>query len=339
MYRNFRIVEQLQNLPTQYSDETGIVRYLRNGYHPADFQINLEGFRSQYEYDSATIRQLKQEGKKIVMVVGDSYVAGHTATPITNCFSDLLDSDSVASLNFGVVGTDPAQYELVCREYLPIIKPDIVLVCVYANDFLTFKRRPSPGTPIMYRTNASPNGGMIFSQKPFCFGYQPNDLFKSAEEAYRFYERHYTLRNSEQILAVFCSYSSLLTVIYNFIHPKKFSSRSVEVAGRKDARAKQILYSHLKEIQTICIRNNSRVLYFGIPANGEIIREERYVPDVKDESITIQYPTDFDRSDYSNQQGDGHLNNKGHLKYMRYLLKKTGIISQKNSFSTADYRQ
>lgn len=339
LYRNFRIVNQLHNLSTQFSDEMGIIRYLKNGYHPADFRINNEGFRSKYEYDSLSINRLRLKGEKIVMVVGDSYVAGHTATPITNCFSDLLDSDSIATLNFGMTGTDPAQYEMICEKYLPVIKPDLVIVCIYANDFLAYKRLPSPGIPIMYRTNASPNGGMIFSQKPLSFGFAPNNLFTTAEEAYKFYLEHFSIRKSNHFATRFCSYSSFLTMIYNSLFPAQFPSKAVEVTGKDDARAQQILFNHLKEIERICTQINTRCLFFGIPANGEKISSETYEIGAPEHAIFIKYPTDFDKSDYSTNQGDGHFNNKGHSKYLRFLLKETGLRSQKNNFSTSDYRQ
>jgi hypothetical protein len=322
LYRNFRLVNSLTNEQSQYSDSMGIIRYVKNPLlHPSDYVINNDGFRSRYEYDSSSVSQLKSKGKKVVMVVGDSFVEGLSAQPITACFADILDTGNIATLNFGQGGTDPLQYLLVCNIYVPLLKPDLVVVCLFSNDFLTYNRTPAPGTPIFYRTNASPNGGMLMTQKPIDLGYKPNELFKNAKEAYNFYTKHYTIRYNNNPLIRFCSYSSILTGIYiKLTHPALPGNEQFQYAANTDSAAQKIMYNYLKQIKDVCTAHNCHVMFCGIPSKTEINAIHNITLHGENDSIHITYPVNLVSADYNQLNDDMHFNNSGHRKYASFLL-------------------
>ncbi len=324
VFRNFKIVDELKEQEFQYSDSSGIIRYIDNPvYFPSDYVINKAGFRSKYEYDSLSITRLKKQGKKVFMFIGDSFVAGLSAQPIANCFVDLFDSGSIVSLNFGQLGADPVQYALVCSTYVSKVKPDKVFVCIYENDFLTYEREPSPGIPIYYRTNTSPNGGMMLSQKPLEFGFAANELFKSPQEAYDFYVEHYTVRKNENVVTRFFSYSSLLTQFYlklsgfDTVQGKRSVTGSID-----DLNVQVILFRSLKEIKRVCDEENIPVMFCGIPSASQEETEPVVTLKEGSDSVEIFYPSNFSKKDFNTSQGDIHFNNEGHRKYFGFLQQK-----------------
>jgi hypothetical protein len=126
--------------------------------------FNTHGFRS--------IPFLRSEKKNTpkVMIVGDSFVYGVSCNPITNSFADILLARGYLVYNFGIPGTDPAQYLAIIEQYLPILKPDILVVCFFpANDLMYFTRKVEKSQPIEYLTNA----GIFFSN--ICGKFYPPD--------------------------------------------------------------------------------------------------------------------------------------------------------------------
>lgn len=321
LFRHFRIVEPLRETPNQYADSAGVIRYIKGSpYLPTGYVINEAGFRSKYQFNAQAIAQLKNKGKKIVMVVGDSFVAGLSAEPVTRCFADLLETDSLAVLNFGMLGTDAVQYELICSLYVPLLKPDAVVVCIYENDWLTYQRKPVPGVPIYYRTNSSPNGGMMLVQKPFEFGFEGNDNFASAQEAYNFYVQHYTIRQSKHRWLRFCSYSAVLTQLYvKLWRPQAGNTNRFVTGPINDPAVQQILFGNLQHINTLCAHNNARALFCGIPAAGDSAWLRPLILTRQQEAIVINYPPNFNAPDYNTGRGDIHFNNQGHEKYRTFL--------------------
>lgn len=99
------------------------------------FKTNSEGFRQSID----SIR-LKNASSKIhrVMVLGDSVTFGHGVEQEFS-YPEIMNAyygDSVDVLNFGTGGWGFAEYYLTFEQYKERIKPDLVIIGVFVNDFL-----------------------------------------------------------------------------------------------------------------------------------------------------------------------------------------------------------
>jgi len=116
--------------------------------HYAQHPINADGFYS-IPFDSYC------EGKKKVLLLGDSFTWGHSAQSKTASFANTLLSKGYLVCNTGISGADVAQYKQVVKTYFDSINPDVVILNFYmGNDVAYFERKLSAGIPIHYNTNA-----------------------------------------------------------------------------------------------------------------------------------------------------------------------------------------
>lgn len=146
-----------------YSTEDSLI--LAYIYHP----INENGFRSVAFRPSNGL-------KKKILLIGDSFTWGHSASFITNSFADHLLAKGYCVYNAGISGADPAQYLALAEKLIPELKPDYVVVNFYlGNDVIYFDRKPEPNGPIFYSTNA---GNLISTPQ--------HRYFYSYQEAYDF---------------------------------------------------------------------------------------------------------------------------------------------------------
>jgi hypothetical protein len=111
--------------------------------------LNADGFRS-------IPFQKYHTHKKSILVLGDSFAFGHSAENLSNSFADLLLAKGYVVYNTGISGADPAQYLAIAKKYIPLLKPDFVVVNFFlGNDIFYFKRPVIPNyPPIFYATNA-----------------------------------------------------------------------------------------------------------------------------------------------------------------------------------------
>lgn len=94
------------------------------------WELNGEGYRDA-PYDSASVK-----GKRKVLVLGDSFVAGHGIKDPKDRFSDLLAAklppDVYRVFNLGVGGSDTRDENKRLREFP--YKPDVLVLSWYPND-------------------------------------------------------------------------------------------------------------------------------------------------------------------------------------------------------------
>ncbi|HEX2898636.1 MAG TPA: SGNH/GDSL hydrolase family protein [Bacteroidia bacterium] len=95
-----------------------------------NWELNAEGYRDA-AYDSTAL-----EGKRKVLVIGDSFVAGHGVKDPKDRFSDLLGTKLPANLyhvfNLGVGGSDTRDENKRLRAFP--YKPDMLVFSWYPND-------------------------------------------------------------------------------------------------------------------------------------------------------------------------------------------------------------
>ena len=320
---DFGVEQHPQYMQRFTSDEKGINHIFPNAETlMLGTVINGQGFRGSFDFVPATLDSIrKYTGRKIIMLVGDSYVEGCCADTMKNSFPDLLSKKpDYEILNFGVAGTDPLQYRLVVEKYAPVLKPDVVVtVMYYGNDFISFDREPCPDAPLTFP----------FRKNKWIFGVAPDHLskkehynFKSPEEAYTFYLNNYTLKGTNRgWLTHAMSYSVILTKLYLLIeHRIKLKEWEHMNKGRTWDIYKPT-YKNLSRIRTCCDSLHIKCLFVGIPAPGECQEGKtlvnKYAPYFKDIQVTT--PLNLTGSDYDGGGLENHFNNAGHKKYAVFL--------------------
>jgi len=116
----FMVVPQSHSIGYTLASQVWFNRYWK--------PLNSLGFRDD-EPPSLT------DGKKVVVVLGDSFAAGHGIKDHKKRFSNLLQEklhDKYVILNMGILGADTREeYEALLRSP---VKPDILILSYYGND-------------------------------------------------------------------------------------------------------------------------------------------------------------------------------------------------------------
>lgn len=277
---------------------TANAKYFKN----RDVQVNTDGFKTP-EFSEL-------EAKKRVMLIGDSFTWGMTAEPNDSCFAEKLRADTLLDIiNLGIPAADPPQYELLAKEYLPDLSPDLVLVYFFmGNDLMKTDREPKPNKPFYFYTNA----GAILTN------IDGND-FSSAQEAYDYVvARKYHLKTPEGWLEYIVSKSSLLSRLYSIkfrIQEKKEYEELIKNPA--------ITIKYLKEIVQTCEEYDTPLKIIVIPeikeANMSIEKYKNTYSAIFNEPTLkpfLEIPQTS--KDWFNDYPDAHLNNHGHYKYYRF---------------------
>lgn len=303
---------------------TGITIYDKDGGNlPDGFLINEQGFRSPFNFDSLTLDSLgRGAGKKVVLMVGDSYTEGCCAEPISQAFPDLLlaDADFIL-LNFGVGGMDLLQYKLVLDKYVRKIKPDLVVVNFYlGNDIYLFERPVTPNVPLIYTID---DFSWINSTGPSYFmGAYPKPYLESPQEAYDFYLNNFTLWGSnattfEKIIRPTVS----LSRIYLGIKEKIDDIKAWENNWRVEPNY-QMTNTLLREMKETTQSHGARFLVLGIPSPEDVIKqrdmEEAYGTHFVGMDYFFPDLAQFSRGDYDGVETRNHFENSGHRKFYQF---------------------
>lgn len=270
--------------------------------------INPNGFRSiPFRNDSTA--------KKKVLMIGDSFTWGHSASYFSTAFPDILITKGFAIYNAGISATDPAQYEAIAKRFVPIILPDVVVVNLYMrNDIFYFERPAVAFRPPLYLTNA----GMILA-------YPGPEWLPNADSAYAFVDREQRIPQGKGLFwNKLLAQTSLGTLIWRGLQAAKiipYQRPNADYWNRCEAliQEKSVTGEHLRAIKAISTANGARLLVAVIPQNPEDADSilMRY-PEVF-EGVETLIPKDLDAQDYT--QRGGHFNDAGHRKFAEMLAK------------------
>lgn len=267
--------------------------------------INSDGFRNK-EFSAIDTT------KKRVLLIGDSFTWGMSASPIQDSsFADLLAGISnYEVINTGIPATDPAQYAEIARCYIPVLKPDYVFVFFFTgNDLMARERTIVPNVPLEYWTNAGAVSADIDGRH-----------FDNAQDAYNYLanEKYYLkkpVRWYEKVIAK----SALLSRLY----AGKFRIEE-KIAFERKVKHSDVSRSYLSDIVNLGRRHHVPVKLVIIPElkNAEMGKEDYYnkysnlLREGDIDSCWLYPPT---TSAYYRPYPDGHLNNEGHRQYAVFL--------------------
>lgn len=290
-------VDSLVVYESHYTDSLGITRANPVYWQKKGILINEEGFISgPFVPDSS---------KTSLLLLGDSFTWGSQAEPLDSSFASLLaQKPGWQVYNTGIPGADPLQYHAIAQQYIPVLKPDHVVVCFYtANDVMLNDRILQPHRPAYFVTNV---------------GWLPTSFdghdFKTAEESYAYYRKKYHPQNwMSKALACTATGTLLLSLPYRFQEREQFQQRKQSTWS----------YHYLELIRQLCEQHDASFTVVVIP-DMSIDLPNGYA-DAPMPYLLEEYPTLFKGlqeemlplvaapADYV-PPPNGHFNNSGHHK-------------------------
>lgn len=278
--------------------------------------INADGFKS--------INFKNHRGKIRVLLLGDSFTWGLRAKNITSCFADILLARGYEVYNAGISGADPPQYLAVAEKYVPLLKPDIVIVnfCL-ANDVEYFERKPRPYTPFLFVTNA---GG--FETAPYGI------YWDNAQQAYDFLRELCSIPQTSVFNRI-CSLTRVSTLLWWALAKyNHWDIQSASVTAYMQKACTQLheippVNAQVDSIQNICDVCNSKLVLSIIPASfsGKPLQ---YVKDYKNLFPTERYFTPYTITKEDYDYTDFHFNDAGHIKYAKFLEQIIDSLTQRS---------
>ncbi len=287
--------------------QQAILKYVN---HP----FNTDGFRS-IGFNNDSTDKLK------VLLIGDSYVFGYSASPFHASFSDNLLAKGYMIYAAGIPGTDPAQYAAIAQKYIPIIKPDIVVMCFYeGNDYMPYNRTPQHMHPHEYMSNA----GFFISA--------PHGEFMDFTTCYRYYKSLLEIPNTQHnAFNSIMAKSALTSLTWGGLLKANMVKHPIVEASNQQLLQMQQNYQpeftarHIHSFDTACRKYNTPVLYTVIAQRDDVNHtgSEDAIPDTMRAqqvfgNIPFQYCRHTKRKLHY-QTIDSHFNNEGHLVFTNFL--------------------
>ena len=213
--------------------------------------MNSDGFRSP-DFSAPA------QGKKTVLVIGDSQTYGIGAEPLSNAFPDLIRDAGYTVHNTGVPGTGPTQYRLIADHYLPRLKPDITLLAFFAGNDLQVKLDPAvPNHNLLHVTNAG-----------WILGFDECDRPLTAQEAYDYYIGRTPPPGGNLLLS-----ASLGTAMWSLVarpaNQEKVKATRPPCPPQAPASGFALTFEVLRHIRDVAAANKSTFLLLVIPARGK----------------------------------------------------------------------
>ncbi|HRN93390.1 MAG: SGNH/GDSL hydrolase family protein [Chitinophagales bacterium] len=301
-WSNFKTVDTLIEIPYFISNSNGIL--VANSKFNSN--INNWGFR----FDKT---KLNEPNKKKIMLIGDSFTWGLSATPLDSCFADLLNKNEALNvLNFGIPVADPVQYAAIAKTYLDSVKPENVVVVFYTGNDVMLCDRNIEQKPFYYYTNA---GALLAADG--------NKFLPSAKAAYNYYAiekfRIKKPKNNIESIAIKSALATRLLSIWQQYKSKIEKENAIKTLG--------ISKKYLKEIKQLCQEKNIKFTIAVIPEYKELAFyrkpfKTKYHGLFQDNELGkfCFVPNNLNSKMY-NPYPDAHFNNAGHRAYADFLQK------------------
>lgn len=270
-----------------------------------DRPINSHGYRSIPFRAYAT-------DKPTVLLLGDSFTFGWSARPWFGSFADHLRTLGYVVYNAGISGTGPDQYAAAAKVFIPMLKPDYVVVNFFiGNDILYFPVETKPYEMVYYPTNA----GVMMARPTY-------ERIPTPEAAFQFYlNQYYTPLNS--FFNKFCAYTSVGSIFWRlgkrsrvFQSIVKDPNQEYFERNRVHQSATPVSEAYLLEIEALCQQAGSQFICSIIPDLKDLQPDlDKDYPDLFQsiDPVIIQ----LGEEDYNLK--DTHFNLQGHERYSLFL--------------------
>lgn len=291
-----------------YTDGTALFRADRTFWHKEGVAVNTLGFLGPEWVQEANT-------KTKLFLIGDSFVWGAGAEPLSNSFASRLSLQGPYQIfNSGIPGADPAQYELVAKRFVPLLQPDYVVVFVYlGNDLMAEERIPLPNKALYYPTDLG-----------WFPGYYQGAYFNSLEDSYRYYLSQYTATSLVAKLACNTAVGTAL-----FALPKRMEERDYRTTQLQSS----VTNKYLKELVALQGSTKSRFIIVPIPYSGTDF-EDAYFENAQ-EYLLGKYAQVFAglteyvavaplKPEHFHALPNGHLNNQGHQVMVDFIVEMVG---------------
>lgn len=302
-----------------YGDEVGITHAVHGAPLIEGAEINSEGFLSTTEFTPESVEDIRKSGKKVVMLIGDSYTQGCCADHMNATFAQLLNqSHEYTILNFGIPNADPVQYRLIVEKYAHVLNPDLILVAFYGgNDIMEYDRTAKPFIPLTYPLK---NGPWLNSEGPIYLTEQ-GTYFKNFDEAKAHYFEYFSLwSNQSSFFEKSIRYSVILSRPY-LKWKTKVQFEKVKDQMPKSLDRQPYSYQNLSSLNATANTLGIPVIFSLIPSPSDIQNDvdldAKY--DFVFEELPYYYPKNLVVDDYDGLEDGNHFLNQGHKKFASFL--------------------
>lgn len=302
---HFQPVDSLYVINDFYTNDKGLLVADSTYWDAYGLCINPDGFRSK------PLNQL-DSAKKKVLFIGDSFTWGMSAKPFfDSSFCDLLQKNtSYEIINTGIPAADPAQYAAIATNYVPQLKPNMVVVAFFmGNDLMKEDRTVAPHQSFYYWTNA----GAVLAD-------MDGRHYNTAQDAYNYLvnERYY-LVNPPHWWQRVINKSALLSRLY----AATFRVRE-KIDYERLRKHTDITKKYLRAVAATCAAHHVPLRLLLIPEvkeadiDGNSYRD-KYSDLLSDPSLKDYWLMLNNHKALFNDYPDGHLNNEGHYYYYQQL--------------------
>jgi hypothetical protein len=290
----YRIVDRLEWTPSFIGFPDGTFRANPKWTFEPGVVVNSDGFRG------VPLRAADPK-KTSIAVIGDSFVWGASANPITKSFPDLLNAAGYQVFNLGIPGTGPIQYRALAERYAPIIRPDFVLVALYLGNDIKPADPLTRNHPLYYVTNAGWLQAHDAEGRPL-----------GLQEAYRHFiggSRFNTLKRA-------AAHSVLITKSYrelrHIARRVKRSSDPAVTSTRTTAAIVGDVSEQLQRIEKIAVSIGARFGVIIIPAHGAGCEKITKIDGIPAALRSLPLVNTDVAARYFRPAPDCHIDNNGH---------------------------
>ena len=279
--------------------------------------FNSEGFRS-ISFETVL------SDKPKILLIGDSFVYGLSAYPFHASFYDFLLATNQYVLAAGVPGTDPAQYAAIAQKYIPIIKPDLVILCFFeGNDIMQYYREPNIARPHEHLTNAG------------FFQSEPCGAYLNPQESYEFYKDLISVPMDGSFFTKLSSKSTFFSMLWGILNKDKLPAYCLEETQNSE-ESNLITSYYINRFDSICTFNCTDVLYTIIPNKMNLNNSKSDNIRIEEDLILelfgdkkVYYPLNLVKEE-DFPRNDNHFNNQGAEKFGIFIDSLISIKQSKN---------
>lgn len=271
-------------------------------------RINSDGYRGpEFRRD---------DSGSAAMLIGDSYVWGGSAKPITASFADRLRADGRTIYNMGIPGTGPNQYLRIARKYVPLLKPRHVVVFVALINDLQSKPDPAePFRPLYHVTNTR-----------WLSAYDEDGHYMEAQQAYDHWIGHVGWKTRVRWLA----YNTAVgTLVWDGVRETVAAIRTPSTGHAPLFERASFTIAAINQIRAVAQANGAEFNLVIIPTAGKDCRrrENTVAPDDRKRLFGTAdvIDVDLDHDELFMSFPDCHLTTEGHARVAAALARVLAV--------------